>query len=33
MTYTDLMRKMMNYFTKLGKTLEVNHFFIKGLNS
>lgn len=24
MTYNDLMRKMMNYFTKLGKSLEVN---------
>lgn len=23
MTYNDLMRKMMNYFTKLGKILEV----------
>lgn len=23
MTYSDLMRKMMNYFTKLGKCLEV----------
>lgn len=23
MTYSDLMRKMMNYFTKLGKSLEV----------
>lgn len=25
MTYVDLMRKMMNHFTKLGRLLEVTH--------
>jgi hypothetical protein len=33
MTYCDLMRKMMNYFTKLGKSLEVTFASNIGLNS
>lgn len=32
MTYSDLMRKMMNYFTKLGKSLEVTLASNIGLN-
>ena len=33
MTYSDLMRKMMNHFTKLGKKLEVKPASNVGLNS